>query len=99
MTQRTQYGDYTMYLKLKESNNLYNLAIRMIEESSTDYLSLTTLFHKVIILNNNNVDAKERLNKMIDDGQITEQACSQQKTTAMNELKQCYSMTDLRKKY
>lgn len=97
--QRKQYSDYTSYLKLKESNNLYNLAIHMIEEQSTDYPSLARILQKVIILNSKNVDAVKRLQQLVTDGNITEHECIVHRTVAMQELLRCYSATDLRKKY
>jgi hypothetical protein len=97
--QRKQYSDYTSYLKLKESNNLYNLAIHMIEEQSTDYPSLARILQKVIILNSKNVDAVKRLQQLVTNGNITEHECIVHRNVAMQELLRCYSATDLRKKY
>ena len=97
--QRKQYSDYTSYLKFKESNNLYNLAIHMIEELSPDYPSIARILQKVIILNSKNVDAVKRLQQFVTDGHITDHECSVLRNVAMQELLRCYSATDLRKKY
>ena len=91
-----QYSDYKHYLKHKDSTQYLNEAKTLQSNSSTDYALISKNFQKALLLNKNNVDAKQGLKAMIDNVQITAQECLNIKTTARTELLNCYSVTDLK---
>ncbi len=94
-----QYGDYKSYLKLKPSNVFYNLAVDLLDSGSDNYTLVGIFLHKAIILNNQNQDAKQKLKELVLNNNISVEHCNSLKALAMTELRDCYSDSDLRKKY
>ena len=104
MTSKEQYCDYKLYLKHRQANSYYNDAIKYKNLQSANWVENSTVaLHKSIILNPYNTDSQILLDSLLKSNvgnpQLTSQLCSTYKQTALADLRNCYSVSDLKKKY
>jgi hypothetical protein len=104
MTSKEQYCDYKLYLKHRHANAYYNDAIKYKNTAGSNWIQhCSTALHKSIILNQYNTDSLLLLDYLLKPNPVnpllTNTLCKTYKQTALEELRKCYSATDLRKKY
>ena len=105
MTSKEQYCDYKLYLKHRQANSYYNDAVKIKNTQPTvDWVKHCSIaLHKSIILNPHNTDSLLILKELLEQNPInptlTKDLCETYKKNALAELRECYSASDLRKKY
>ena len=104
MTSKEQYCDYKLYLKHRQANSYYNEAIKYKELAGASWIqNCATALHKSIILNPYNTDSLLLLDVLLKPNPVnpllTNALCKTYKQSALEDLRKCYSATDLRKKY
>jgi len=104
MTSKEQYCDYKLYLKHRKANSYYNEAVKYKNLEGVDWIeNCSVALHKSIILNPYNTDSLLLLDELLKPDPttplLTAIQCKTYKQSALDDLRKCYSATDLRKKY